>query len=168
MGPKPRKIPESFEVEYNSGKTTRELAVLFSSGTAKINEWRKFLGLSRPKKRKYATCHPNEFVDSHGLCSTCYQQTYYAGRGGAMQRLRRYNLTEAQYQSMVEAQGGKCAICSKVPNGVGLNGKKLHIDHCHITNKVRGLLCRECNHAIGALGDSADGVRRALTYLGNF
>jgi hypothetical protein len=39
------------------------------------------------------------------------------------------------------------------------------VDHCHETKKVRGLLCSPCNRAIGQLGDTVQGVQRALTYL---
>jgi len=64
------------------------------------------------------------------------------------------------------AQNGKCAICDSDYGG-HRNGeqKALAVDHCHTTNKVRGLLCEPCNQAIGKLQDSAEICRRAANYL---
>lgn len=61
--------------------------------------------------------------------------------------LRKYGLSEAQYQAMAEKQGGKCAICQ----GVSKTGRRLSIDHCHSTGRVRGLLCDGCNLGLGHL-----------------
>ncbi len=75
--------------------------------------------------------------------------------------LRKYGLTQKDYDVLMERQDGVCAICSNPPP----EGKRLHIDHCHQTGKVRGLLCIGCNWAIGHLGDNARGVIRAFVYL---
>ena len=71
--------------------------------------------------------------------------------------LSRYNLSIQDYQKMLSSQNNKCAICKKV--------KKLSIDHCHVTGKVRGLLCTGCNTSLGGLGDTVEGLQRALQYL---
>lgn len=73
--------------------------------------------------------------------------------------LKKYGLTEEQYGQMVGNQEGKCLICFRVPTD------NLVVDHCHETGIVRGLLCRKCNAAIGALDDSPDLLKRAITYL---
>lgn len=59
---------------------------------------------------------------------------------------------------MVSEQESKCAICEK-------HVEKLHVDHCHDTGKVRGLLCTTCNHGLGKLGDNLDGLFKAVRYL---
>lgn len=56
--------------------------------------------------------------------------------------------------------GSPCQLCSKVPPR-GL----LHLDHDHITNEFRGWLCPSCNTGLGKLGDSLEGVMRAVRYL---
>lgn len=71
---------------------------------------------------------------------------------------KRYGVSLPDFEKMVAAQNGKCAICGKVP-------KKLCVDHCHTTNKVRGLLCRKCNSGIGFFGDDFYMVIRAASYL---
>ena len=75
-----------------------------------------------------------------------------------------YGLTEEDYAARLEAQGGVCALCGKPPRG-GVKGKHLHVDHDHVTHKVRGLLCRPCNQALGQLGDSVWGLMKAIEYV---
>jgi hypothetical protein len=91
-----------------------------------------------------------------------------------------YGMTVFDYVEIWEAQNGKCAIC----RGDGflmhisghLRGKSksvrdskhvlpLVVDHCHSTGKVRGLLCHNCNRALGLLKDSEENLLRAITYL---
>jgi hypothetical protein len=74
-----------------------------------------------------------------------------------------YGITEADYDQMLAAQGGHCALCSRTPEQESTG--KLHVDHCHETGAVRGLLCRSHNVALGALGDNVAGLEAALQYL---
>jgi actin-related protein len=77
--------------------------------------------------------------------------------------MRRYGLTPKDYERMLSEQGGCCALC---PRTAGQERyKKLNVDHCHDTGKVRGLLCTPCNHAIGILGDTAEHLKKAVAYL---
>ena len=77
--------------------------------------------------------------------------------------LRRYGLTADDFTQMLEAQGGRCAICGT--SEFQGQGKSAHVDHDHITGKVRGLLCHHCNTALGAFGDSPEILLEAITYL---
>jgi hypothetical protein len=74
---------------------------------------------------------------------------------------RNYGLTPADYEAMLAAQGGGCAICA-APRPAG---QALHVDHCHDTGAVRGLLCFTCNAGLGMFDHDADGLARAATYL---
>lgn len=73
---------------------------------------------------------------------------------------KKYGLTPEQVESMREAQGGKCAICSCYL-------EKPQVDHNHTTGKVRGLLCGNCNRALGIFQDSSVLLRLAAEYLEN-
>jgi len=73
---------------------------------------------------------------------------------------KKYGITIKEYNTLLDAQDGVCAICF----GVDKN-KKLCVDHDHETGEVRGLLCSKCNKAIGLLGDNRAGVQNALDYL---
>lgn len=70
---------------------------------------------------------------------------------------REYSLSKEEYNNLIAAQRGKCAICGST--------KRLCVDHDHITGLVRGLLCTKCNTAVAALGDDAKGLWRAFEYM---
>lgn len=74
-------------------------------------------------------------------------------------RLSRYGLTVQQYVDMLTEQGGLCAICRQESD------KVLCVDHDHATGVVRGILCRECNLALGNLKDDPVVVTAAAAYL---
>lgn len=76
--------------------------------------------------------------------------------------LAKYGLTPAQLAALIEAQGNRCAICGGERNGPGT---RLHIDHCHDTGKVRGMLCTKCNTAIGLLDDDPTRAEQVARYL---
>lgn len=73
----------------------------------------------------------------------------------------KYGITPERYNVMLWLQNGHCALCDVVPNK-----KQLHVDHCHETGKVRGLLCIRCNSALAQFGDNIDGLKKVLVYLG--
>lgn len=76
---------------------------------------------------------------------------------------RRYGITLEQYDTMLAAQGGHCALCDRTPEQEKY--KHLNVDHCHATGKIRGLLCTPHNHALGQLGDDEAGLLRAIEYI---
>jgi hypothetical protein len=69
---------------------------------------------------------------------------------------RRYGITGAEYDVMVEAQGGVCPGCG---------GEPRHVDHDHKTGKVRGILCFNCNQALGNVRDDTTVLVRLVAYL---
>lgn len=73
--------------------------------------------------------------------------------------LTQYGLTSGQFQNLLSKQKNRCGICrekfDKIP----------HVDHCHKTRKVRGLLCAHCNQGLGHFRDSKKRLRCALKYL---
>lgn len=73
----------------------------------------------------------------------------------------KYGLLPAEFDRLMEEQGGVCAICEKPP----AQGKHLYVDHDHVTRGVRGLLCQKCNTGIGMFGDDAEVMRRAVGYI---
>lgn len=96
-----------------------------------------------------------------------YAQAVEDGIGIWSRGATRYGLTREDYLQMLEARGRLCDICNKPERSKGNHGrvKNLSIDHDHTTGKVRGLLCNNCNRAIGLLGDSIDTLEAAIAYL---
>lgn len=89
--------------------------------------------------------------NENGSCKPCMavsRRKWAKNNPEAFQRYRykadlkmKYGLTIEQHQAMIKEQGGKCKMCNKT--------KRLVIDHCHVSGKVRGLLCNGCNVAVG-------------------
>jgi hypothetical protein len=75
----------------------------------------------------------------------------------------RYGIDHGTYDAMIIAQDGKCAICQTTDPGKGL--ARFHIDHCHDSKQVRGLLCDQCNHGLGHFRDNTEFLSRAISYL---
>lgn len=81
-------------------------------------------------------------------------------------KYRRYHLRTkfgidlATYDKLLRQQDGLCAICQSAPNG-----KPFHVDHDHSSHVIRGLLCDNCNMAIGLLQDDPEMIRRAARYI---
>lgn len=100
---------------------------------------------------------------SHMYCSqSC------ADKGVASAYLQRnYGITYSDYTRMLKEQDHKCSIC----RGEGFvmdaskHKLKLVVDHCHSSGKVRGLLCHNCNRALGLFQDSMSSLTRAIEYL---
>lgn len=82
---------------------------------------------------------------------------------------KKYGITREEWWGMVDAQNGRCAICSRELDTTlrkrGRPGLKTCVDHCHDTGAVRGLLCDACNKGLGAFGDDLDRLRCAVRYL---
>lgn len=75
---------------------------------------------------------------------------------------RLYSIDLSTYNKLFSNQNGKCAICKTHQTELK---SSLCVDHCHETGKIRGLLCRQCNTALGFLKDSLDLCKAAVKYL---
>lgn len=75
-----------------------------------------------------------------------------------------YGIDLEEYDRMLDRQEGKCLICSGTDSN-STNTDNLYVDHCHKTNKVRGLLCSHCNSGLGMFKDSIESLERAIQYI---
>lgn len=78
-----------------------------------------------------------------------------------MQRARNsqvlYNLTPEQIAVKAKSQDGLCKVCG--------NKRPLHVDHDHVTGRVRDLLCGQCNRALGLLGENSQTIKALANYI---
>jgi len=78
-------------------------------------------------------------------------------------RLKRYNISEEFYYHLLKEQDHKCPGCgcslSEIPP------RHVHIDHCHSTDKVRGIMCHYCNTALGSLKDNTTTLASLIRYV---
>jgi hypothetical protein len=89
----------------------------------------------------------------------------------AVARERIYGITPEDYDTMLKEQNHKCKICSiKFNNNYNQESKidyahSQHLDHCHTTKKVRGILCPFCNLGLGHFKNSPERITTAINYL---
>lgn len=106
-----------------------------------------------------------EYANSY--CKPCWRK-----RARDQQLLRKYGISRSDYEAMLEQQGNCCAICGCHESENEVDSKlsrprKLAVDHCHVTGKVRGLLCSTCNKCLGMAKDSPTILRKAAMYVEN-
>lgn len=129
-----------------------------------------------------ATCHPDRYVKAKGLCPQCYRKQWRDSRPEIRQRERSaslanfynnrtarmntkmksmYGISSGVFHQMLQKQNWECKICCKDL----CSRRNTHVDHCHTTGAIRGILCGSCNKGIGQFGDSADLLIKAAKYL---
>jgi len=163
-------IPETKEKVLKAvqklGYTPHELPTMKMCTVCKIAKpFEDFYDGYKAKKQQYATNRKYP----HSRCKDCDHarvRIYHKNNRDKVtkqqlisHRRREYGLTEEQYNSMILSQNNMCAICNKPSD------KTLHIDHDHKTNKVRGLLCSNCNTGIGLFKENVESFANAIKYL---
>lgn len=121
------------------------------------------------KRSKHAPTRFNRYYDNHRVERQLDSlQRYHENRDENVLKMRERNwkvagldFTLEDYEKLLEAQGGVCAICGIPPTPK----RALCVDHCHSTGKVRGLLCTKCNRTLGQYGDNPVLLRRMAQYL---
>lgn len=102
----------------------------------------------------------------NGTCKDCHK-VIMKKQGPSYKLKRKYNLTVDQYNEMLLSQNGMCKICGLTEKTIdGKTGliKTLSVDHCHDTNKVRGLLCNNCNQGLGKFYHNSKFLHKAALY----
>lgn len=80
----------------------------------------------------------------------------------AYQLMKKFGITVDRYNEMLAEQNGVCAICAGNPRG---QWNRFHVDHDHNDGKIRGLLCQDCNTALGLLKDNPNLMEKAASYV---
>jgi hypothetical protein len=126
---------------------------------ASLKEWRK----KNPDKFK---AYLKKYYDKNKEAISTKRKKLYAEnpevreKHKALNREWLYGITDEQYKILVEVQNGLCAICLK-----STYPKPLYVDHNHITNKIRGLLCINCNNAIGQVKENVEILLNMINYI---
>ena len=112
------------------------------------------------KNKAYAAAHPDKLKDASRLYNQRPEVKY---RVFEYYLNSRYGAGAADYRKeKFDAQGGKCAICGRSENELT---NRLSLDHNHDTGQWRGLLCTECNSAVGLLRENEELFMAAIKYL---
>jgi len=171
--------------EYLKLKSVVKTAKKFGIGRATVKRWLIEKNIARFGPRKIDPNREQKF------CSRCGHEKdieeFWIARGRTDGRqgwckdcsvtaLResslkaKYGITRDQYDAMLQEQDNSCAICGSSPDSqptYGKTGKRfeLHVDHCHDTGRVRGLLCNSCNSGLGRFKDDPVRLFNAIEYL---
>lgn len=86
----------------------------------------------------------------------------YAERYRVKRLMKRYGITQEQHEELYKFQKSCCLICGRHESA---NVLGLQVDHCHSTNKVRGLLCPSCNQGLGLFQDNPTLLEAAASYI---
>jgi hypothetical protein len=119
----------------------------------------------RDRTRPIRTCEVpgcGNFYYAAGVCNQHYLR---------VRKARKFGLTPDGHMELLRKQNFVCAVCHKPERSTAQGSRKvkdLAIDHCHETNRVRGILCSHCNRGIGLFGDDPDLLRKAASYLDQF
>ena len=76
-------------------------------------------------------------------------------------KLKKYGITKSSYDVLLHSQNNCCAICFSDNN----NNRDWHLDHCHTTGQIRGILCHQCNLMLGNARDSVATLEQGIIYL---
>lgn len=141
------------KITYRARQTRKGLTVRekLPPGEAKARKMARALAWARrhadkrrASRQRWMEKHPEYFTERH----------YRA----------RYKISKQEFDGLLAAQENQCAICERTEP----KGRNWHLDHCHDSGLIRGVLCHSCNVGIGLLGDTDEAVLRAYTYLASF
>lgn len=99
------------------------------------------------------------------FCKSCHSEKRRKENPDTKKNLhlkRTYGITLVEYNTMFKEQKGCCKICGTHQSNLK---HSLHVDHCHTTGEVRGLLCSNCNAGLGMFKDNVTFLKNAIEYL---
>ena len=112
--------------------------------------------VKRPYRQKYYLEHKERCLkNSRAWASVNKDRLVKANRKSHLKC--KYNLTVEAYNKLLVDHNHECKICKST--------WQLSVDHCHTTGKVRGILCRKCNSALGLLKENRQAIKNLLNYI---
>lgn len=110
---------------------------------------------------EYRKSHPRKRTLKDNETARAWHSRHPAYNANQMLK-KKYGITSEQRDQMLVAQGGVCAVCG----GDNSESKRnWHVDHCHTSGKVRGILCHLCNVGLGHFRDKPELLKTAAAYL---
>lgn len=124
------------------------------------------------KEKKCGRCNAVKTINDFHKCKSrndgraAHCRSCWAKYRSDWWMLNKFGITQDEYDAMLAGQNGGCAICGS-RDGMIRSGQvlRLSVDHCHETNRVRGILCNSCNNGLGRFKDDPELLRRAADYL---
>lgn len=117
----------------------------------------------RKSSRRYAEANPAKVAASQRAYRASTERRPSTRDNRKVNLKARFDMTPEQYDELLTAQGGGCAICGE--HRVERGRHNMHVDHDYTTGAVRGILCGTCNRGVGMFADSPERLEAAATYL---
>lgn len=115
---------------------------------------------NKERTAEHRKMYKSRHVHETRLQSQKDSKKYYYKTGQKNRLLKRYGLSQDQFERLLLDQNGLCKICGQKDAD-----RELAIDHCHATGRIRGLLCQKCNTALGLFKDNIELLRKSIIYL---
>ncbi len=163
---------------YQDGKTFREIACMYGISVSTTSRILKKLKIPiRPtgaRLKTTLTCYrckksfdrnSSEVYPFKGggcICKRCHREKVWEEQQG----LRTFGITQKDYKEMLFKQNHQCLICGK--RHENKRHERLYVDHDHKTDKIRGLLCHDCNIGLGNFKDDKFLLQKAIDYLNQY
>ena len=137
------------------GESKTEDAFIPSRGTGQVFRKRRCVECVKATAQRWYAENPDRWKETRDPAKhRANSKKHWEKRGLYL----KYGITQDELDAQVAVQNGVCAVCGQEPD-------KLHIDHNHDTGKVRGLLCGNCNRALGLMYDDVESLEHAIAYL---
>ena len=136
-----RKLSKQIYYENNKEKTSNDNKFWYENNKKRKLHKNKLWRENNKEKLREWRLNNKEIIKNHNLS--------------------KYGINLNEYNLLLEKQNYKCAICESYYH----NGHGWHVDHCHRTNKIRGILCFNCNSGLGQFKDSELLLQKAIKYL---
>lgn len=118
------------------------------------------------KQVRYRAKHGDDYRAKHAAEQRLWRATPHGKRMKRDWALRKaYGISLEEVEARIVAQGGVCPVCLEKLSSMGKGRGGAAVDHNHDTGKVRGILCQQCNAALGSLGDDPETLKRGYNYL---
>lgn len=131
----------------------------------KVKSITEFHWTSPKHNYRRRTCKKCQHEQQMKLAKSTPERRLAKKRYSYSYKLKEYGLTLVDFDAMMEAQQGRCRICDREFDSQ-VKPLQPHVDHCHATGKVRGILCFTCNTGLGKFNDNVEWLRAAVLYLG--
>ena len=120
----------------------------------------------RKNNKEQKAAYNKEYNETHKEQKIASNKRHYERNKeyiSAQHREKRYGISPEDYDTMLKEQDNKCKIC--LVSFTTLKLQNIHVDHCHTTKQVRGLLCNLCNVGLGTFKDNTETLTNAIVYL---
>jgi hypothetical protein len=115
------------------------------------------------RNREWAAANPDKAYTEKRKQQIRDWKTAHPGYQRDHQREKKYGLSKEAFNAILETQNFRCAACGT--DLTVLSSKNIHVDHCHVTGHIRGILCHGCNTALGLMRNDTGLILRLASYL---